>query len=177
MFHRSPALGFLCAAGGCGWGDHSCFRDAVAPCRESLEVTVVEVVDGDTLEVAPPIGLPDGSSVDRARLLCIDTPEISGDAECYGPEARDWLATEIEGEEVTLHFAEDCLGIYGRALVYVQQGHHLVNLDLAQEGYALPIDEWFADYACCDQIRAAVELAQDEDLGGWTECSGSPWEG
>jgi len=176
MLYRTSALAFLGTAGCCGWGDHHCFKDVVEPCRESLEVTVVEVIDGDTFDVEPPIELPDGSSVDRVRLLCVDTPETSGDSECYGHEARDWLAEKLEGEQVTLHFAEDCLGIYGRALAYVQFGHRLVNLELAQEGYALPIDEWFADYACCDQIRTAVEQAQADELGGWGECSGSPWE-
>jgi micrococcal nuclease len=154
-----------------------CWTEVEAPCLEPTTVTVTRVIDGDTFDIEPALELPDGSTVDRVRMLCIDTPELSG-GECYGPEARDWLTERIEGQQVTLHFAEECLGTYDRALAYVKLGGVLLNVDLAREGYALPMDEWFSDYPCCEEVEQAVQQAQEAGAGGWGVCGGGyPWGG
>jgi len=145
------------------------------PCLDPVEVAVVRVVDGDTFDVEPAIELPDGGTVDRVRLLCVDAPEISGVSECYGTEAADWLTERLEGQQVTLHFSDECVGSYDRALVYVKQGGELLNLEPARQGLALPMDEWFSDYPCCEQALEAVEAAKGAGQGGWAECGGSPW--
>jgi micrococcal nuclease len=140
-----------------------------------MTVTVTSVVDGDTFDVEPAIELPDGDSISRVRLLCVDAPEMTG-GECYGPEAKDWLAERIERRVVTLHFAEECTGTYDRVLAYVKVGGALINSEIAREGYALPMDEWYADYPCCDEAEQAVSEAQEAGAGGWGVCGGGyPW--
>ena len=101
---------------------------------ESQAVTVVEVVDGDTMDVR----YPDGST-ERIRLLGVDTPEVSGRAEPAEFEGvpdtdagRAWLGEkgrrasafargELAGETVRVATdpAADVRGDYGRLLVYV----------------------------------------------------------
>ncbi|MFH1467405.1 MAG: thermonuclease family protein [Pseudomonadota bacterium] len=152
-----------------------CWQQVEAPCHEPFETTVVRIVDGDTLEIDPPITMDDGAEIDRVRLLCINTPETHGTPACYGEEAAAWMATRLEGVTVTLYFAEDCTDTYQRALAYVKEGPGLVNIELAELGYALPIDEWFADQPCCDEVVAAVDQARADGVGGWGACAGYPW--
>ena len=156
-------------------GCNRCWKDVDAPCLEATKVTVTSVVDGDTFDIEPALELPDGSSVDRVRLLCVDTPELSA-GECYGSEAKDWLTQRLEGQQVTLHFSDECTGTYDRALAYVKLGGTLINAEIAREGYALPMDEWFSDYPCCDEVDQAVQEAQAAGAGGWGVCGGGyPW--
>ncbi len=151
-------------------GVRECLLDVEEPCRESLEVTVLEVVDGDTIDVDPAVELPDGTT-GRFRLLCIDTPETYGGSECYGAEASERLRELVEGEIVTLHFDRDCWDIYDRGLAYPELDGELLNVELARQGYALPIEEYFADYACCAEVQAAADEAAQAGAGGWGACS------
>ncbi len=166
----APTLVVLIALQGC----NRCWKDVEAPCLEPTEVTVTSVVDGDTFDIEPALELPDGSTVDRVRMLCVDTPELTG-GECYGAEAREWLTDRIEGQQVTLLFSDECTGDYDRALAYVKHGGDLINVEIAREGYAPPIDEWFSDYPCCDEVEQAVLEAQQAGAGGWGACGGYPW--
>jgi len=168
---RLAAVALLLALGsGC-----RCWSTVDDPCMEPTTVTVTRVLDGDTFDVQPALELPDGSVLDRVRLLCVDAPELTG-GECYGAEAGAWLAERIEGQEVTLHFIVECLGIRGRVLAYVVRGHELLNAELAREGYALPADERYMGYACCDEVEQAILEAQEVGAGGWGVCGqGYPW--
>jgi micrococcal nuclease len=161
----------LAVGGGC---DRCCYVEVEAPCLAPQEVTVTEVVDGDTFDVEPALVLPDGREVDRVRLLCTDTPELDDHA-CYAEEATERLSDLILGREVTLHFAERCLDDHSRVLAYVLLDGRLVNLVLAEEGYGLLIEDWFAENPCCDEIEAAVEEARAAGEGGWSACAGAPW--
>lgn len=164
-------------AGGCDTclSGH-CHRDVELACMDRERVTVTRVIDADTIEVDPPLVLPDGTENEIVRLLCIDAPEISGDEECWGDEATAWMTERVEGRAVTLHFAEDCLDVYGRVLAYLHLRGRNVNLELAREGLALPIHAPFDDYACCAEVLTAAEGARDQGRGGWGACSGDPWE-
>jgi micrococcal nuclease len=168
------ALALYSGCGTCMQG--TCFRDVEQACMDSARVTVARVIDGDTIEVDPPLTMPDGSENDTVRLLCIDTPESTTEVDCWGPEASEWMTERVEGRTVTLHFAEDCLDIHGRVLAYVRHGGTNLNLALAREGLALPIGAPFDDYPCCAEILTAAEQARDLGLGGWGACSGAPWE-
>src|SRR3989338_3345328 len=57
---------------------------------------VVKVVDGDTLDVRAKEG------VVRLRLIGIDTPEIHGKKECYGPEASARAKALLEKKRVRI---------------------------------------------------------------------------
>lgn len=101
---------------------------------ETLDATVTDVVDGDTVDVR----YPDGST-DTVRLLGVDTPETFGETspaefesvpatpagrECLavvGEDASAHVTERLEGESVTLRLdpTADRRGSYGRLLAYV----------------------------------------------------------
>ncbi len=156
--------------GGCS--GHPCTGQAESECREPVDVQVVTVIDGDTIDVEPAVDLGSAGEVDRFRLLCIDTPETG---ECGYDEAQQRLEELIGGQTVTLRFDDECVGVYGRGLAYVSHGGKLVNLQLAKEGFALPIEEYFADHACCEAVLSAAESAEASGAGSWGDCAEDPW--
>lgn len=94
------------------------------PFSRGEEVTVVGVVDGDTVE------LEDGR---RVRLVGIDTPE-RGDAD-YDSAAA---VTErmVLRQRVRLEYDRDQLDRYGRTLAFLWVGDHLVNSEIVRAGWA-----------------------------------------
>jgi endonuclease YncB( thermonuclease family) len=99
---------------------------------------VDRVIDGDTIE------LTNGQHV---RLVQIDTPEVYGGYECYGPQASAAAKRLLpEGTRVRLLYepASDPVDQYGRLLRYVlrvSDGMN-INLRLVTVGAAAP---WFYD--------------------------------
>ena len=104
-------------------------------------VTVLQVIDGDTLDV-----MRDGESF-RVRMKGIDTPELyppSGVAEAFAEEARTFVAGRV-GLQVGLEYdaacntlpGVTCLDDYGRTLAYVRlaNGEDLA-LEILREGLA-----------------------------------------
>lgn len=74
-----------------------------------FDAVCVEVVDGDTIRVSTDFR----DFVFPVRLGNIDAPELSEG----GDEAREWLATEIEGQEVRILMDQDNrVDKYGRLL-------------------------------------------------------------
>jgi micrococcal nuclease len=146
-------------------------------------VTVVKVVDGDTMDVR----LPNGS-VETVRLLGVDTPETT-DVETLPFEwegvpdtldGRDWLANwgddatryaedRLAGQEVYIEVdpEADRRGIYGRLLVYVYQSEDAetsFNERLLVNGYARYYDSTFSQQ---DSFQAAETTARDSNVGVW----------
>ncbi|MEA5388545.1 thermonuclease family protein [Haloarculaceae archaeon H-GB11] len=146
---------------------------------ENTTVTVVEVVDGDTVDVR----LPNGT-VDRVRLLGVDTPETRGETDpaefegvpdteagraCLrtaGTEASDYLHDRLADERVRLVFDElsDRRGYYGRLLAYVWHGGSNVNYRLVADGYARVYDSEFTHR---ERFETAEGDAQEGGLGVW----------
>ena len=104
-----------------------------APCRPDVSspVSIVRIIDGDTLRVI----FPDGSQ-DRVRILGIDTPEKAaddndpgkfggaGDARLlalWGGAAAQYTAARLDGQVTTIE--SDCAAgtrdRYGRILAYI----------------------------------------------------------
>lgn len=147
--------------------------------ENSYRVTVVEVVDGDTMEVQYQNG-----TVDTIRLLGIDTPEIhvpTNPGEYEGIPAteasRDWLRqwghkaseyvrTKITGETIRVVVDEqaDRRGSYGRLLVYAYHDDELLNHQLIQQGYARLYDTAFSKRS---QFSNAEKTAQSNNVGLW----------
>ena len=140
---------------------------ADAEIQAAYMVTVVDVVDGDTVDVRYRNG-----AEERVRLLGVDTPEVRGetspgefDGVPDSDSGRTWLREwggrgsafaerTVGGEEVRIlvDARSDVRGSYGRLLAYVyHDGDHL-NRMLLEEGYARMYDapfskrEAFADY-------------------------------
>jgi micrococcal nuclease len=100
-----------------------------------LEVSVRNVVDGDTLEISPEVFV--GFSI--VRLNGVDAPEAPGylyGAQPYGEEAREFAGERLEGRRVALEFDEQPTdGPRLLAYVYLDDGR-MFNEMLLKEGYA-----------------------------------------
>jgi micrococcal nuclease len=131
------------------------------------------VVDGDTVEVEI------GGSVERVRLIGIDTPETvhpNKPVQCYGREASDRAKAALSGQDVLLEDdpSQDSRDRYGRLLRYVWlPDGHLFNLDMVADGYAY--EYTYRDpYRYRDAFIAAQATARDEGRGLWSAitCAG-----
>lgn len=88
-------------------------RPAGVP-EDALPAVVERVVDGDTVKVDYY-----GLTVD-VRLIGVDTPEVFGGAEPYGPEASAYTKAQLPpGTRVWLERGADERDRYGRLLAYV----------------------------------------------------------
>lgn len=137
----------------------------------SAEPTVVDVVDGDTIDVRI------GHHTQRIRLLGIDTPETKDPrkpVQCFGHEASDHTASLLPaGTVVRLERDHELHDAYDRTLAYVWRASDglFVNLDLAMGGYA-DVLSITPNTAHADELRAAVAAARQEPRGLWRNCGG-----
>lgn len=127
---------------------------------------VIRAIDGDTIEVRL-----DGQTED-VRYIGVDTPEtVKPDTpvQCYGPEAHDFNARLVEGQDVRLEFDAEHRDVYGRLLAYVRVGDEFVNAELVRRGYAttltIPPNDRYAD-----QFARLEREASAKGLGLWGAC-------
>jgi len=114
---------------------------ALPPHRLTVEVVVVQVIDGDTLEVSLSRVLdgqlpPNWHSPVKVRLIGIDCPEMDTP---FGPKAKSFLATLVGEKYLYLEFDADYWDPYGRLLAYVYldpEGYQMVNAILVALGFA-----------------------------------------
>lgn len=116
--------------------------------------TVVQVVDGDTIE------LVDGR---RVRYIGINTPERD---QPYYKEATDSNRQLVERKQVQLEFDVDTFDQYGRTLAYVWVDGLLANVEIVRRGFANvytvpPNVRYEADF------RAAERSAREAGRGLW----------
>ncbi len=117
------------------------------------KVKVIDVVDGDTIDVL----LPDGS-IGRIRMLGIDTPETTASKnrpyeydsitnltclEYWGLEAKNFTKSELEGKYAYIEFdpVAGARGYYGRLLAYVYINDTDFTAELVKRGYARVYEE------------------------------------
>ena len=127
--------------------------------------TVVNVVDGDTIDV-----VVDGVQL-RVRYIGMDTPEVHSGLEWLGPEASAANAALVAGKEVVLERDVSESDRYGRALRYVWvddgDGWLLVNLELIRLGLA-SVTTYPPDVKYVDALYLpAQDRAQADGLGMW----------
>lgn len=126
-----------------------CFNSNQLVCdTNSLDVTVTEVIDGDTIRVS----LPNGS-ISTIRLLGIDCPETSiqdnnwyeyqnvTNTSCltfYGAIAKSYVESLINDSKVTIVYDDwaEKKDQYDRNLCYVFYGGNELNEHLLRKGYA-----------------------------------------
>ncbi len=165
MTRRTPPLRpALCAVAvaltACGTPDPA--DPAEGAPAGSAAVTLLAVVDGDTMDVRT----ADGSE-DTIRLLGINTPE-RGD--CLGDRATDRLAALTGDAELGVE--ADGRDEFGRLLAYVWADDVLVNLALVAEGLA--VTPATAEHRLQDLLTAAAADAQDAGLGLWAPDACGP---
>ncbi len=125
--------------------------------------TVVNVVDGDTLD----IDIPDGKyDTTRVRLLGVDTPETKkrGEAVMYfGPEASAFVTEISLGKKVTILIdtVSDVRDRYGRLLGYVRLADkRIVNEEIIKQGFG------YADLRFKHNDYQKYVEAMDEAIAG-----------
>jgi endonuclease YncB( thermonuclease family) len=124
------------------------------------------VIDGDTIE------LRNGQ---RVRLVQIDTPEVYGGYECYGPAASATAKRLLPAGTRVRLLAEpvsDPVDRYGRLLRYVVRARDglNVNLRLVAVGAAAP---WFYQRErgrYFAKLQALAKQARARKLGLWGAC-------
>lgn len=142
--------------------------------RPSVSTTTVEVtrvIDGDTLAVGQ------GTSSQSVRLIGVDAPEIDWEvssqpeAECFGWEARDFLRSHAEGEQVQLvdDVKQPNQDGYDRRLAYVYIDSELVNKKLLAQGYARELAVG-AGYGKQEAFQEIATAAREADRGLWAAC-------
>jgi micrococcal nuclease len=156
---------------------------------DSVEASVVDVVDGDTLEVR----LADGRT-DRVRLLGVDTPEVHAGNEpsesegmpdtdaavdclrAAGQNATTFMQRRVLDTSVTLVFdpIADRRGTYDRLLAYVQLDGRDVNLQLIVRGHARLYD---SEFSRSTSYAEAEATAQADRRGLWRCRSASGMNG
>ena len=108
-------------------------RGAPKPPPRGVVAPVVDVVDGDTIEVLL------GGVEEDVRYIGVDTPESVAPGEpveCFGKRASDFNADLVAGERVRLVFDAERRDVYGRLLAYVDVGERFVTAELVRRGYA-----------------------------------------
>ncbi|WP_229113392.1 thermonuclease family protein [Halapricum desulfuricans] len=169
----------LAVLGGCSFADSNRLEG------DTLDGTVVEVVDGDTIDVR----LSNGT-VERVRLLGIDTPEVHVETQpdeyegipdtvagraclrAAGENASRAVEDRLWGEHVTLRLDSeaDTRGGYDRLLAIIVHENQSINYQLVREGHARLYD---TDFSARDRYAAAEDAARDENRGLWTCRVGS----
>ncbi|WP_423747337.1 lamin tail domain-containing protein (plasmid) [Haladaptatus sp. SPP-AMP-3] len=153
---------------------------ATAEISGSQQVTVTNVVDGDTLDVQYENG-----TTDTVRLLGVDTPETYGKntpdewegvpntqagKDCLhseGEDAKAFMKNNLEGKRITLKFdsESDHRGYYGRLLAYVYYGGEDYNYKLIESGQARVYD---AAFSKSSSYYSAESSAQNTEQNAWT---------
>ncbi|MSQ14027.1 MAG: nuclease [Dehalococcoidia bacterium] len=148
---------------------------------DERSVTVTRVIDGDTVDVRRNNG-----TVDRVRLVGVDTPETSqsnkpgeykgiADMACldrWGSRATEYARDKLQGRLVRLDPdpKEGPQDAFGRLLAYVVVGEDDFNARLVELGYARVYTESKAERE--PQYLVLQQRAQQGHLGLWG-CSGS----
>lgn len=135
-------------------------------------VTVVEVVDGDTVHVST------ASGPDMVRVLGIDTPETRKPltaVQCGGPEATTYARELLTGEQVSLVAdpTQADRDRHHRLLRYIRLADGRdYSVEAARAGVARSYV--YGNKPVLEQpaIKAAESEARDAHRGLWGRCSG-----
>lgn len=147
------------------------------PEKSSYRTDVVEVVDGDTVEVQGEIDA-------TVRLLGVDTPEVSSpnnpeeyglrdtldNREClsgYAEEATRFVKQQVNDTKITIRTdrTADRRGEYGRLLAYVETDSGSVNRLLLEQGLARVYESEFTELKEYQRIESE---ARSSGKGLWS---------
>ncbi len=137
-------------------------------------MAVTQIYDGDTIAVQR------GASIEKVRLLGIDTPETKDPrkpVQCFGREASDRTKSLLMGRRVRLEMdpSQGERDKYDRLLAYVWRDDGLfVNKNLLEDGYANEYTYQSNPYKYQAEFRAAASQAQQQGKGLWASstCNG-----
>lgn len=145
------------------------------------QAVVTRVVDGDTIDVRWVAG-PELPS-NRIRLIGVDTPEIHGRSDPFGPEASEFTKKFLDGNTVWLTKDVSETDRYQRALRYVwlrpptidtptysEARDHMFNALLLSEGYAKAVT-YPPDVSYSDLFIQLQQEARAAGKGLWGTVS------
>jgi micrococcal nuclease len=140
--------------------------DTPAPAAGRERATVTHISDGDTITL---------SGLGKTRLIGVDTPEVYGHVDCYGPQASAFTKRVLKpGTRVTYEIGTEPHDRYGRSLAYVWlPDGRMFNELLAKDGYATELTiPPNVEYE--PRFRAAVRYAREHERGLWARnaCHG-----
>ncbi|MFL5896722.1 MAG: thermonuclease family protein [Thermoleophilaceae bacterium] len=141
-------------------GDHE--QERTPP--GSGQATITHVTDGDTVWL---------STLGNVRLIGIDTPEVYGRTDCFGPQASHFTGRLLRpGTHVRYEIGHERHDRYGRTLAYVWLADgRMFNQLLAEGGYARPLTiPPNDDYA--KLFSRAARRARAAHRGLWAACAG-----
>lgn len=131
---------------------------------DSLTVSVVEVVDGDTIVI-------DDGGRSTVRYLGIDTPELAwpdSPGDPLAAEAKEFNRKLVGRKKVRLEFDEQKYDIYGRLLAYVYADDVFVSGEMVRQGLASPlVIEPNKKHE--NQLMEAAAEAREKGRGIWGE--------
>lgn len=145
----------------------ACGESDTAPSGHAGDDRVVEVVDGDTIDVV----LEDGT-VERVRVIGINAPERG---ECLSEDATAWMDERIGDESVDLVADRSDRDQYGRLLRYVELDGADVGEAMVTEGLAMA-RRYPPDTARADRLEEAQASAEQAGRGMWRPeaCGSAP---
>ncbi|WP_276883163.1 thermonuclease family protein [Campylobacter cuniculorum] len=117
---------------------------------QSLEVKVVKVIDGDTINVL------EGNKIVKIRLFGIDAPESKQE---FGIESKNFLASMIGDKKIRIIYKDK--DKYGRILALIKFEDKDINKIMVNTGHA-----WAYSYYS-DMYLREQKLAQEKKLGLW----------
>jgi len=133
---------------------------------------VINVVDGDTIDVSIPDGKDERT---RIRLWGVDTPETKSEefgVMYFGPEAAKYTENSALGKEVVVYLdeANRTRDKYGRLLAYVQlPDSNFLNEVLLSEGFAYA-DLRF-EHSYYNKYQQLQAIARSLKIGLWERVS------
>ena len=149
-----------------GRSDHEGIPSGPPALGGAPSARVERVVDGDTVRL---VGL--GS----VRLIGINTPEVYGHVQCFGPQASAFSKSVLRrGLSVHYRVGTEARDRYGRLLAYVWlPDGRLFNELLAARGYAEPLTIP-PNNQLAPRFRAAAERARRLHAGMWARPGCAP---
>lgn len=134
--------------------------------RSEVPVTLVNVIDGDTIKV-----VVDGK-METVRYLLIDTPESKSSKTCVQQYAREAFLRNselVKSGKVTLEFEQgNVRDSYGRLLAYVYVDGESVQRTLLKEGYARVAYIMNPPYKYLELYREEERQAKREKINIWS---------
>lgn len=136
--------------------------------NESVEVTFVEAVDGDTARF-----MMDGEKI-TVRFLAVDTPESvhpSKEVQPYGKEASNFTKEKLSNaEKIILEFdsRSDKKDKYDRYLAWIWVDGELLQELLIKEGLA-KVNYIYGQYEHLERIQKVEEEAKNNKVGIWKD--------
>lgn len=174
---RFVLLGLAGALAGCALPEAPVLRPApdldgaVEVPADAQEAVVVRVVDGDTVVLRGRGAGPLSGDPTRVRVLLVDTPEVMGEPECFGPEASERTAALVPpGSTVRVQADRDPTDRFDRALLHVwtPEGSNLGEVLLA-EGYAAVL-QVEPNRLYLEEFEVREQQAREAGRGLWTAC-------